>query len=381
MINIPEYTTDTQLYEGTHSIVYRGHRKSDNLPVILKILRKEYPLPIELAHFKREYEITKSLDSTGIIKAFGMERSGNTLAIVLEDFGGESLSKLLHSKKLTLIETLTIAIQITDALGQIHKQNLIHKDINPSNIIWNPDTGQLKIIDFGISTQLPRETLSIRNINVLEGTIAYMSPEQTGRMNRSMDYRTDFYSLGITFYEMLIGYLPFTTKDPMELVHSHIARMPILPHELQHLNIPKPISDIIIKLMSKMAEERYQSAFGIKHDLQQCLDILKKSGKIENFEIGQKDISDRLRIPQKLYGREAEIETLLAGFDQVAKGAYKMLLVTGQAGIGKTALVHEVQMPIVQMPIVDKPTKIEKRYFISGKFDQLKKSIPFDPCV
>jgi len=384
MILIPEHTTDRQIYEGTHSIVYRGHRNSDELPVVIKVLKREYPLPIELARFKREFEMTNMLENDGIITAYGLEKSGNTLAIILEDFGGDALSKLLFlspsPQTLNLTEILTLAIQITDALGQVHSQNLMHKDINPSNIIWNPDTGQVKIIDFGISTQLPRETPAISTINVLEGTLAYMSPEQTGRMNRSMDYRTDLYSLGITLYEMVTGHPPFTTKDPMELVHSHIARLPIPPDEINP-EIPKPISDIIMKLTSKMAEERYQSIFGLKHDLVQCLNFLQdnESGNIRDYEIGQKDISDRLRIPQKLYGRQTEIETLLTGFEDVKTGGCKLVLVTGHAGIGKTALVHEVQRPLIQKTTAS--SKTEKRYFISGKFDQLKKSVPYAPLI
>jgi len=384
MIQIPEYTTDRQIYEGTHSIVYRGHRNSDELPVVIKVLKREYPLPIELARFKREFEMTNMLENDGIITAYGLEKSGNTLAIILEDFGGDALSKLLFSSPsphtLNLTEIITLAIDITDALGQVHSKNLIHKDINPSNIIWNPDTGQIKIIDFGISTQLPRETPAISTINVLEGTLAYMSPEQTGRMNRSMDYRTDLYSLGITLYEMVTGHPPFTTKDPMELVHSHIARLPIPPDEINP-EIPKPISDIIMKLTSKMAEERYQSIFGLKHDLVQCLNFLQdnESGNIRDYEIGQKDISDRLRIPQKLYGRQTEIETLLTGFEDVKTGGCKLVLVTGHAGIGKTALVHEVQRPLIQKTTAS--SKTEKCYFISGKFDQLKKSVPYAPLI
>jgi predicted ATPase/serine/threonine protein kinase/signal transduction histidine kinase len=408
MINFHNYTTTTHLNDGSYSTVYRGYRNSDNLPVVMKILRKENPLPIEVARFRREYEMTKMFDSEGIIKVIGLEKSGNTLAIVLEDFGGESIYRHLHSGEieLELPEILKIAIEITDALGKIHQQNVMHKDITSHNIVWNPETKQVKIIDFGISTQLPRETPLIKSVNVLEGTLAYMSPEQTGRMNRSMDYRTDLYSLGITLYEMLTGNPPFTTKDSMELVHSHIARLPIPPIEVNPA-IPKPLSDMVVKLTSKMAEDRYQSAFGVKYDLIQCLNLLSPTplpppqtemgdknslplgragvgqiitgdgqNNLDSFVIGQRDISDRLRIPQKLYGREAEMEILISGFDAVSSGSCKLVLVTGQAGIGKTALVHEVQRPIG-----NRNAENARRYFISGKFDQLKKSVPYAPLI
>lgn len=391
MIDMAEYSADKELHEGAHSIVYRGHRRSDGVQVILKILKKDYPLPVELARFKREYEMTRSIEEEGVIKAWSLEKYGNTLVIVLEDFGGDALSQLLISERPDLRELLTLAIGITDALGQIHQHEIMHKDINPSNIVWNPDSGQVKIIDFGISTKLPRERPFISNLNMLEGTLAYMSPEQTGRMNRSMDYRTDLYSLGCTLYEIFTGRPPFTTKEPMELVHSHIAKFPVPPHKLNldpdiAYKIPRQISHMIMKLLSKMGEERYQSAFGIKHDLQKALDLLFKSGKVEQFEIGQQDISDRLSIPQKLYGREAEVEILMSALDGVNPEGCKIVLVKGPAGAGKSALVHEVQTITVQnsmkqRSILEIPIKNRSRYFISCKFDQLKRGTPYGPLI
>lgn len=217
----------------------------------------------------------------------------------LEDFGGESLKIWMEQCSLSLEKFLRIAIATTETLGQIHAAKIIHKDIDPSNIVFNPATEQLKIIDFGISTQLTRENTTLKNPNILEGTLAYMSPEQTGRMNRTLDYRTDFYSLGATFYELLTGKLPFDAGDALELVHCHIAKMPIAPCEVNP-EIPRAISNIVMKLMAKTAEERYQSSWGIKADLELCLNQLHSTGAIASFPLAERDVSGRFQLPQKL---------------------------------------------------------------------------------
>jgi len=396
MLTISGYQIQEQLYESAHSIIYRGRRKADDQPVVLKLLKNEYPTPEELARFRREYEMTRGIDIDGVVNVYGLESYRNTLVMVLEDFGGESLTKLLPDKTLKLSEFLRLAIRIADILGAIHHRNIMHKDINPSNIVWNLDTTQLKIIDFGISTELSREQPEIRNPNVLEGTLAYMSPEQTGRMNRAMDYRADLYSLGATFYHLLTGQLPFQAEDAMELVHCHLAKMPVPPSGVSNFNLtakfpispdsqnkfctPKTLSDIIMKLLAKNAEDRYQNAFGLKTDLQTCLDQLTATSTIEPFAIAQQDISERFQIPQKLYGREQEIDILLTAFDRVSShspleggqgGVTELLLVTGYAGIGKSALVHEVHKPITE----------KRGYFISGKFDQFKRNIPYSALI
>ncbi|MBD0302803.1 MAG: AAA family ATPase, partial [Tolypothrix sp. T3-bin4] len=246
-------------------------------------------------------------------------------------------------------------------------------DINPSNIVFNPDTEIIKIIDFGIATVLTRENPTLKNPNVLEGTLAYMSPEQTGRMNRTLDYRTDFYSLGVSFYELLTGQLPFNTTDALELVHCHIAKQPVPPHLLraEGRGIPKAVSDIVMKLMAKTAEERYQSAWGIKADLEKCLTQLQTTGKIELFPLGTQDISEKYQIPQKLYGREQEIVMLLTAFERVISDKSELMLVSGYSGIGKSALVQELYIPITE----------KRGYFISGKFDQYQRNIPYSAIV
>lgn len=341
----------------------------DGQPVILKLLKQDYPTPEELVRYRQEYEITHNLNLEGVCRSLSLEKYQNTFVIVFEDFGGESLKSWMSNRKLNLEEFLQIAIATTASLAQVHAANIIHKDINPSNIVYNPNTQQLKLIDFGISTVLSRENTTLRNPNVLEGTLAYMSPEQTGRMNRSLDYRTDFYSLGVTFYELLTNKLPFETTDALELVHCHIAKQPLPPSEMTS-EIPQVVSDIVMKLIAKTAEDRYQRALGIKADLEECLNQLHQTGSLSNFPLARQDISDKFQIPQKLYGRDREIEALLKAFNQVSERS-EMMLVSGYSGIGKSALVQELYKPITK----------KRGYFISGKFDQYQRNIPYSAIV
>ncbi|HEY9834742.1 MAG TPA: AAA family ATPase, partial [Stenomitos sp.] len=369
MIKISGYQITEELHKSAYSLVYRGCRE-DNQPVILKMLRQAYPSPEEIARFQREYEVTRSFNLIGVVDVYNLERDHNRWLMILEDFGGQSLDRLKLAGKLALIDFLILAIEVTDILGQIHKRYIIHKDINLSNIVFNPTTRQVKLIDFGISTALSRENSTFRNPNLLEGTLAYISPEQTGRMNRAIDYRTDFYSLGVTFYELLTGQLPFPIQDALELVHCHIAKQPTLPHE-HKANIPPFVSEIVLKLMSKNAEDRYQSAYGLKADLEKCLRQWQAKRHIDLFPLGQQDVSDKFQISQRLYGREQEIDTLLAAFERVSQGTSEMMLVSGYSGIGKSALVQEVYKPITR----------QRGYFISGKFDQFQRNIPYASLI
>ncbi len=372
MLNIAGYQTLEKIYSSVNSLVYRGIRIKDRQPVILKILKEDYPTPEELRRYKQEYEIIRSLNLAGVVKAYSLESYQRTLVIILEDFGGICLKKKLsplsdiESKPLSIVEFLPIAIQTTETLAHLHAANIIHKDINPSNIIYNPELKQVKIIDFGISTRFAQENTTPIHPNIIEGTLAYISPEQTGRMNRFLDYRTDFYSLGCTFYELLTGELPFDSTDPLELVHAHIAKQPVIPHKLCPA-IPPVISKIILKLMAKTAEERYQSAWVIKADLEKCLDQLQTTGKVKSFPLETLEIYDRFQIPQKLYGREAEVQILLNTFQKVTSGGNQMLLVAGYSGIGKSALVREIYKHITD----------KKGYFISGKYDLYQRNIPY----
>ena len=396
MIALPGIAIQNKIYESSNSLVYRGIRE-DGVGIVVKMLKLDYPSPQELTRYRQEYKITRSLKLKGVIKAYSQQDYQRTLVILLEDFGGESLEQWMHKRPdifcpMPLSTFLGVAIAVCDILGRIHAANVIHKDINPGNIVLNLDTGVVKIIDFGIATQFNRTNPTFKSPHVLEGTLAYLSPEQTGRMNRLLDYRTDFYSLGVTFYELLTGQLPFPTTDVLELVHCHIAKHPIPPNEI-NTTIPKPVSDIILKLMAKNAENRYQSAWGIKADLEICADQLKEIGQISSIQLGLQDVCDRFQIPQKLYGRDKEVAMLLAAFVRVAcsesnrvaalsnnsettshkkqggnpKFQVEMMLVSGYAGIGKSALVQEIYKPITQ----------KRGYFISGKFDQFQRNIPY----
>ncbi len=276
-----------------------------------------------------------------------------------------------------LIKFFNITIQLAEALHYLNQQRIIHKDIKPSNILIHPQTLQVQLLDFSISSLLPKEQQQLINPNVLEGTLAYMSPEQTGRMNRGIDYRTDFYSLGVTCFQLLTGQLPFVTKDPMELLHSHLVEKVKFPVERWQRKVPEGLQAIVIKLMAKDGEDRYKSALGLKHDLERCLQQWEETETIIPFELGEQDVCDRFLIPEKLYGREREVERLLDAFEQVAgkenKGTSRsqLFLVAGFSGIGKTAVVNEVHKPIVE----------KRGYFIKGKFDQFHRNIPFSAFV
>lgn len=374
ILNLPGYEIIEELFTGTRTIVYRGIRNHDQKLVVIKVLRNEYPNFNEIVQFRNQYTIAKNLDFPHIVNFLNLENYGNSYALIMEDFGEISLSKYLNQNcqcnSLGLEEFIKIAIQLTDALHYLYQNKVIHKDIKPGNILINPDTKTVKLIDFSISSLLPKENPEVESPNVLEGTLTYLSPEQTGRMNRGIDYRSDFYSLGVTCYELLTGTPPFKSSDVMELVHCHLAKQPTPIHKINP-NIPIVISEIVSKLMAKNAEDRYQSALGIKYDLEKCLTQFQQKKQIDRFEIGQKDISDRFIIPEKLYGREIEVNQLLTAFNRVTINSTEMMLVAGFSGIGKTAVINEVHKPIVQ----------QRGYFIKGKYDQFNRNIPFSAFV
>ncbi|WP_421658992.1 trifunctional serine/threonine-protein kinase/ATP-binding protein/sensor histidine kinase [Leptothermofonsia sp. ETS-13] len=389
MTPISGYCVTEQLYISSRTIIYRAIREDDQQPVVIKLLKQEYPTFNNLVQFRNQYTIAKSLNLPGVIRPYSLENFRNGYLLVMEDFGGISLRDYIQTQPLDVPSFLEIAIQLATTLEGLYRHRVIHKDIKPANILIHPTTKQVKLIDFSIASLLPKETQSLMNPNVLEGTLAYLSPEQTGRMNRGIDYRTDFYSLGVTFFELLTQQLPFESDDPMELVYYHIAKQPPSVH---HLNpaIPSALSEIVHKLMAKNAEDRYQSALGLKHDLEICRQQWNETETIVPFTLGKHDICDRFAIPEKLYGRKEEVAALLAAFERVAgrgegegemgrgetpnptpHSKSELLLVTGFSGIGKTAVVNEIHKPIA----------LRRGYFIRGKFDQLQRNIPFSAFV
>lgn len=366
LFTLPGYAIQNQIYEGQHSKVFRGFRIVDNKPVVLKLLKAERPSEEQLAAFQYEYDLVKLLNQEGTVEVYGIEKYQYSMVIILEDFYPLSLQEVLVERRLSFKEALNLSLGIIKSLEKIHKHKIIHKDISPSNILWNIETSEVKLIDFGLATQLAKENPQIVPPHLLEGTLYYISPEQTGRMNRTIDYRSDFYSLGVIFYHLFTGILPFDCNEPMEIVHAHIAKVPKPPIKVDPM-VPAIISNLIMRLLAKSAEDRYQSIAGIKADLQQCLDQFQGLGIVNDFTLGKFDYSQQFKIPEKLYGRADELSKLLNLFERINKGNIELALVSGYSGIGKSSLIHELYKPIVA----------KRGYFISGKYDQLKRNIPY----
>ena len=349
------------------SELYRARRLTDGTAVLLKVQRLENADAAQSAGFRNEYRMLQSLNISGAAKSLDLIDERGYLAIALEDFPGESLEAVLSRDSGTEFPVcLTIACHLADALAGLHAARVIHRDIRPANILVAPDTGRVLLVDFSSATAEELGTASSEAI-VPAGDWAYVSPEQTGRMNRAPDYRTDFYSLGVLFYRMLAGQLPFQASDPLEWAHCHIARMPPSPRDVRS-EVPQAVSDIAMKLLAKLPEDRYQSMHGLRYDLDRCLAQWRASGRIEPLVLGTEDISDRFQLPHKLYGRESEAAILLAAFDRMdATGQSELATISGYSGIGKSSLVDALRKPIVA----------RQGYFISGKFDQHRRDIPY----
>lgn len=375
MFQIGCYLIQEKLFESSGTIVFRAkntHSAKNGFPesVVLKQLKYDYPTAEQLARFRREFELTKKLSGAGVIGTHELIRHENTLVMVIEDFYGESLATVYKERAMRLPEFWRFALKVVDCLAVVHDAKVIHKDINPSNILLNTQNQKIKLIDFGISIELASESIDAEKPGVLKGTLAYISPEQTGRMNRVLDYRTDFYSLGISFYQMLTNTLPFDADDPIEWVHAHIAKVPKSPHE-HNSRIPKPLSDLVMKLIAKNAEDRYVTIAGLKRDLEICRREHSTTGDIGQFVLGANDHSGELNLSQKIYGRELELATMLGLYDKVVNGRKSLLTVSGASGIGKTSLIREIQKPVVS----------RQGYYTEGKFDQFERSTPYSAIV
>jgi predicted ATPase/serine phosphatase RsbU (regulator of sigma subunit) len=360
------YSLTHQIQETAATRVFRGFRCSDLVPVVVKRPRNEFPSQAEILRLEHEYSILRSIDSPYVARAFGLERSGTTLALVLEDAGDTSLESLVRDPALTLERALGVAETLAGAVASIHDRGIIHKDLKPGHFFFDREHPErVKLIDFGIATRLTREAEFGSALTELEGSPAYIAPEQTGRMNRAVDDRSDLYSLGVTLYELFTGRLPFDSTDLLELIHSHIARPPPPPDQIRP-GLPAPLCRIVLRLLSKVADDRYQSAAGVRRDLERCLQAFHATGTIADFELGVHDRPRELRIPQQLFGRERELSTLMTRFEVVKTGACELFLLAGYSGIGKSALVKELERHLGL-----------GGHFVSGKFDYLNRSEPY----
>lgn len=357
------------LWEDSEYALYRGRRLKQAgsfESVLIVVPAAEQASAAVLDRLVHEYGLKEELDATWAVRPLDLVSQGGRTLLLLEDPGGQPLERIL-GQPMDVETFLRLAIDTAKVLSKAHSLGLVHKDIKPANIFVNCANTPVRLSGFGLASRLPREQRTPEPPEIIAGTLAYMAPEQTGRMNRSIDSRADLYALGVSFYRMLTGVLPFNAADPMEWVHCHIARKPVAPAE-RCGSVPAQISDIVMKLLAKTAEERYQTAAGLGHDLRRCLTEWEKQSHIGRFSLGERDAPDRLLIPEKLYGRQREVKTLLTAFDRiVAGGAPELVVVAGQGGIGKSALVAELHRALLP----------SRGLFASGKFDQLKRDIPY----
>ncbi len=369
MVTIAGYEIGASVHRSRLRSVYAGVRLADGLPVIIKTLNAEYPSKQNVAELRREFQIIQRLQPVeGVIRVHALESYGNgNVAIVLEPFGRSLAEQIATQNRRTfpLDRFFTIAISLAETLARVHEFELVHKNIEPHSILID-SSDALRLIDFSISSELSLERQQYALSKRLEGKLPYISPEQTGRMNRDLDYRSDYYSLGVTLFELLTGELPFHADSVLEWIHNHISKMPRPPSEIDR-SIPDAVSAIILKLVAKNPEDRYQSSYGLITDLNHCRRELALTGAVPAFALGERDVSRKFQIPQKLYGREPELAVLMALFERVAAGGTEFCMVSGYSGVGKSALVNEINKPLVG----------KKGYLIQGKFDQFQRSTPY----
>jgi predicted ATPase/class 3 adenylate cyclase/tRNA A-37 threonylcarbamoyl transferase component Bud32 len=370
MIDLPGYRAGDVLYQGATYVVFRAVEEATSRDVIIKTMQTGAASVLRNSRLRLEHAMTSKIDRRFVVPPIRLFEHRNVPVFVKEDIHGVPLDTLIPVGGMEIGMFLTIAVQLAEALDAVHSAGVMHKDIKPDNIIVDPKSLRTYITDLDIASELESEQASLTDLPELDGSLPYLSPEQTGRMNRSVDYRTDFYSLGVTFYELLTATRPFLSRDPMELVHFHIARQPDAV-TTRRSDIPSTLDRIVRKLMAKTAEERYQSAFGLVEDLRRCETEWRVHGVIPTFELARHDSSDRLRIPQKLYGRAAEIRSLIDAFEHASTGDIRYVTVSGYSGIGKTSLINEVQKPMAQ----------RRGFYASGKFDQFQRTVPYSALL
>ncbi len=366
MPHLSGYQSLSCLHRGRNCTVHRAIRESDQLPVIIKQPSSETPSTTAINRFEHEYELLRGLQIDGVITPLSLTSVDNHPTLVFPDEGAISLRQLLRQQTWCWDQLLPIAIKVSDLLGRLHGARIIHKKLSPDNILYLPDSGAVEFIDFALASRLTREQASWNTQSLQQDSLLYMAPEQTGRINRHIDYRSDFYSLGATLYELFTGQPPFNSTDSLQLLHSHIAKHPLPPQKVNH-QLPEMLSRVILKLLAKDASQRYQSSFGLSQDLQRCLDYWHQQHDIPLFNIAQHDISEHFAIPQRLYGRAATIQKLRYSFDRAALQQQEIIFISGYAGVGKSSLVHELRHYIHE----------QNGRFISGKFDQFKRTRPY----
>lgn len=367
MIPDPSFQVTSEIYASSESRVYRAVRPTDGLRVLIKAMTAQYPSPAQTARFEREYALLKQLAGPGIPTVLSMESRGHSRLMVFAEEGAEALARL--PVPLSLETFFLLARELATILGRVHAASVLHKDVTPANVVFHPTRKLVQLIDFGLAAQLSRELHAANRPALLEGTLLYMSPEQTGRMNRGVDYRADYYGLGATLFYVLTGKPPFQNDDPLELVHCHIARVPPLACDVRS-GVPRNVSTVLRKLLAKNPEDRYQSGPGLLDDLARCQSDLAR-GVDEEFALGSTDVSDQFVVSEVLHGRQEQIATLLSAFARVTAGAAEVLLLPGAPGIGKSALINEVQRPIT----------LCRGLYAAGKFDQFNRGIPFSAVL
>ena len=369
-LEIPGYSLEEVIFESSRTRLWRGRRLRDGLLVLIKGSASSEQSAQELAEMRHEHEITQALEIDGVLRAEELVRCENGSALILENMEGLPLRKLMDAARFDLPDSLKVAVSLIGILKEVYRQGILHKMINPFNIFVDPASGNIKLTGFGLATRLPKENLTTLSPQLSGETLPYISPEQTGRINRVLDYRSDFYSLGATLYELFSGRVPFGSREAMEIIHAHIARQPPPPDEIEP-QIPRVLSNMVMKLMAKRAEVRYQSHLGLTADLLTCVEQLENQGSLSDFPLGRQDVPKELLIAPGLYGREDEIAALEAALERVSQGATEMVLVSGTAGVGKTALVGEIYKSVAQ----------KNGFFLSGKFDQLRHNIPYSALI